>query len=55
MTMLPEIHYRLMESDDLSEWSVRWQMGLVWVPVFGPVTEWQAREWLEGMKAQSPL
>jgi hypothetical protein len=48
--MLPVIHYRLL-TDDV-DWFVRWHCGSVWLLVYGPATEAQAREWVDGMMAQ---
>lgn len=50
--MVPvEIRYRLL-ADDEGHWYVRWLCGARWLLVHGPVTQAQAREWMDGMRAQ---
>ncbi len=46
-----EIRYRLLADDDGS-WYVRWLCGARWLLVHGPATQAQAREWMDGMRAQ---
>jgi hypothetical protein len=48
--MPPLIHYRLLADGDA--WFVRWRCGSFWLPVYGPATQAQAREWVDGMMAQ---
>ena len=50
--LLPDIRYRIMASDDLTEWSVRWLCGSTWLLVEGPGSKAEAREYLDGMRAQ---
>ncbi len=48
--MPPLIRYRLLIDD--GRWFVRWRCGSSWLLVYGPATEAQAREWVDGMVAQ---
>jgi hypothetical protein len=37
---------------DENSWFVRWHCGSRWMLVYGPASEAQAREWIDGMMAQ---
>lgn len=49
--MTPMIRYRLL-ADDSQHWFVRWYCASSWMLVYGPASEAQAREWVDGMMAQ---
>ncbi len=49
--MPPMIRYRLL-TDDRHHWFVRWYCASRWLLVYGPASEAQAREWVDGMMAQ---